>query len=100
SLLIGLVVYQGYAPVLEALSRGGWLLLWLVPLHIVPLCLDAQGWRTLLAPDDPEGRARLPSLVWVASIREAVNRLIPVISVGDNIIGIRLVILRGIRATT
>ena len=100
TLLIALVVHQGYAPLLQALGQAGWPLLWLVPLRVVPICLDAQGWRTLLKPGDPMCRAPLPFLLWVASVREAVNRLLPVLSIGDNIVGIRLVMLRGLSGTT
>jgi hypothetical protein len=43
-----LIAHQGVADVARLLAQGGWPLFLLVPLHAVPLLLDAQGWRTLL----------------------------------------------------
>ncbi|MCW3478601.1 lysylphosphatidylglycerol synthase domain-containing protein [Neisseriaceae bacterium JH1-16] len=92
--LTALVVHQGVGDVAHVMAQGGWLLLLLVPLHALPLMLDAQGWRTLLAPVDPAGRASLGFLWWVATVREAVNRLLPTVSVGGELVGIRLARLR------
>ena len=93
---IALIVHQGWGEVVAAIDRAGWPLLWLLPFHIVPLTLDVIAWRILLAPRDPHKRATLPFLFWVASIREASNRLLPVANIGGEIIGIRLVKWRGI----
>lgn len=91
ALLLGLVVREGWGDVTRALSGAGFALLWLVPLHLVPIVLDAQGWRALLAPVDPERHAKLPFLSWVAAVREAVNRLLPTANLGGDLVGIRLV---------
>lgn len=91
---IGLVVHEGYALILKGLATAGWGLLWLIPFHVLPLLLDAEGWRTLLRPRDPQRSADLPFLFWIATVREAVNRLLPVASVGGEILGIRLALLR------
>jgi putative membrane protein len=58
--------------------------------------LSQAGWRTLLAPLDPERRAGLDVLFGIAAVREAVNRLLPVANVGGEIVGTRLLVLRGI----
>jgi len=92
--LTALVVHQGIGDVAHIVAQGGWLLLLLVPLHVLPLVLDAQGWRTLLTPSDPAGRAGLGFLWWVATVREAVNRLLPTVNVGGELVGIRLARLR------
>jgi putative membrane protein len=92
--LTALVVHQGVDDMARILAQGGWLLLLLVPLHALPLLLDAQGWRTLLAPSDPAGSANLGFLWWVATVREAINRLLPTASVGGELVGIRLARLR------
>jgi putative membrane protein len=89
-ILTVLVVHQGLGEVMHVLGQAGFGLLWLVPFHIFPLLLDAQGWRVLLAPSDPQNRARLPFLLWIATVREAVNRLLPTANLGGEIIGIRL----------
>ncbi len=96
---IALVAHAGWRAVLDALAAAGWPLLWLVPLHVLPLALDAAGWRALLAPRDPLRRARWPVLLQVAMVRESVNRLLPVAGVGGELVGIRIVTRRGVAAT-
>jgi putative membrane protein len=91
ALAIGLVAHQGWADIAAALDRAGPALLWLLPFHALPLLLDVIGWRVLLAPRDPQARADLPALFWIATIREACSRLLPVASIGGEIVGIRLV---------
>jgi putative membrane protein len=91
-----LLVHQGLGEILQVLSQAGWALLWIVPFHLLPLLLDAAGWRLLLAPRDTDRRAGLPFLLWVAAVREAVNRLLPVANIGGELIGIRLVVRRGV----
>lgn len=94
ALLVGLILYQGVNEVTATLSRASWVLLWLAPLHLVPLALDAQAWTVLLAPRFPDKRGIFPFLLWIATIREAVNRLIPTVSIGGELVGIRLSRLR------
>ncbi|GLQ48155.1 hypothetical protein GCM10007862_32060 [Dyella lipolytica] len=93
---IALVAHQGWGEIASAIDRAGWPLLWLLPFHVLPLLLDVIGWRVLIAPRDPHRRATLPFLFWIAAIREASNRLLPVANIGGEIIGIRLVKWRGI----
>ena len=85
-----LVVYEGYWKILQTFGQAGWGLLWIVPFHTLPLILDAEGWRALLRPRDPEGYATRPFLVWIAAVREAVSRLLPVASIRGEIVGTRL----------
>lgn len=91
AILTILLIHQGFGEIMHVLGQAGFGLLWLVPFHIFPLLLDAQGWRVLLAPSDRQGRARLPFLFWIATVREAVNRLLPTANLGGEILGIRLV---------
>lgn len=93
---IALVVQQGWAAIFGTIDRAGWPLFWLLPYHVVPLLLDVLGWRVLLAPRDPARRARVPVLFWIAAVREAVNRLLPVANVGGEILGVRMLRWRGI----
>ncbi|WP_233863617.1 lysylphosphatidylglycerol synthase domain-containing protein [Paraburkholderia adhaesiva] len=85
AILIALVVHNGAHDVIRIIGMAGPALLWLIPFHVLPLLLDAQGWRLLLAKRLPIG-----FLLWIAAIREAVNRLLPVVGVGGEIVGIRL----------
>jgi putative membrane protein len=93
---IVLVARAGWHAVLDAVAAAGWPLLWLVPLRVVAIGLDALGWRVLLAPRDPRHRAGWPVLLAAAAVREAVNRLLPVAGVGGELVGIRIVIRRGL----
>ncbi|MGO4808386.1 lysylphosphatidylglycerol synthase domain-containing protein [Cupriavidus sp. 2MCAB6] len=89
-----LISHEGASDVARIVADGGWLLLLLVPFHALPLLLDAQGWRVLLTSADPGERAGLGFLWWVATVREAVNRLLPTASVGGELAGIHLTRLR------
>lgn len=94
--IIYMVMQEDGVAILRALDRAGWALLWLLPFHALPLLLDVLGWRLLLAPSDPQRRAGIGSLFWIAAIREACNRLLPVANIGGEIVGIRLVKWRGV----
>jgi putative membrane protein len=96
---IGLVLREGLGPILALLAAAGWTLLWLVPLHGLPLLLDALGWRTLLRAGAVAPELTAPGRLWViASVREAVNRLLPVANIGGEIAGIRMLCRDGAEA--
>jgi putative membrane protein len=94
ALLTALVVLQGWDDILAAFRHAGWALLLVVPARLLTLTLDAWAWRVLLDPFDPKREAGSLFLVWVASVREAVNRLLPVAGVGGEVVGVRLARLR------
>jgi putative membrane protein len=98
AVVIVLVGRAGWHAVLDALAAAGWPLLWLVPLRVFSVGIDAMAWRLLLAPRDADGRARWPVLLATAIVREAVNRLLPVAGVGGELVGIRIVTQRGVEA--
>ncbi|MGV2287236.1 lysylphosphatidylglycerol synthase domain-containing protein [Trinickia sp. YCB016] len=85
AILIALVLKEGVGDVMHVIGQAGFVLLWLVPFHALPLLLDAYAWHLLLAR-----RASLPFLWWVATVREAVSRLLPSAGIGGEIVGIRL----------
>lgn len=85
AILIALVIRDGAHDVMHIIGTAGPVLLWLVPFHALPLLLDAYAWRLLLAKRLPLG-----FLLWVAAVREGVGRLLPVMGVGGEIVGIRL----------
>jgi putative membrane protein len=92
ALSVGLVLRTGLAPILVLIGAAGWSLLWLVPLHALPLLLDALGWRTLLRAAQVAPPASAAVRLWaIAGVREAVNRLLPVANIGGEIVGIRMV---------
>ncbi|HEY6455059.1 MAG TPA: lysylphosphatidylglycerol synthase domain-containing protein, partial [Steroidobacteraceae bacterium] len=93
---IGLVLREGLGPILALLGAAGWVLLWLVPLHLLPLLLDVVGWRTLLRSGGAAPSLLGPTrLLVIAAVREAVNRLLPVANIGGEIVGIRMLCQAG-----
>jgi putative membrane protein len=99
TLAVWLVLRAGLGPILALLSAAGWVLLWLVPLHALPLLLDTLGWRTLLRVSAVGPEFTAAGRLWViASVREAVNRLLPVASIGGEIAGIRMLCRDGAAA--
>ena len=98
ALLITLVVRADFAAMLQTLGSGGWALLWLVPYRALYFLLYAIGWFILLRPYDRERHAGLGYVFWVTTVREAVDRLLPVASVGGGVVGVRLMRWRGLGA--
>ncbi len=98
ALLIALVVRADFAAMVQTLGRGGWALLWLVPYRALYFLLYAIGWLILLRPYDSERHAGLGYVFWVTTVREAVDRLLPVASVGGGVVGVRLMRWRGLGA--
>jgi len=86
ALLIALIMHEGGA-ILVPLARAGRVLLWLVPLHGLPIFLDVLGWRVLIARWRD---SRLGTLFWIATVREGVDRLLPAANIGGALVGIRL----------
>lgn len=100
ALLIALVVRADFSAMLYTWDSGGWRLLWLVPYRALFFALYAVGWLALLRPYDSQRRAGVGYLFWVTTVREAVDRLLPVASVGGSMVGIRLVRWRGLSAVS
>src|ERR1700722_10111896 len=86
-----LVLRNDVQSIAGLLRQAGWLLLCLIPLHCVPLGLDVMGWRVLVLE-----RTEVATLFVIASIREAINRLLPVANVGGEVVGARLLVRRGV----
>ena len=96
ALLTLLVVHADVPAILGTWKLGGAALLWLVPYRMIYFVLYAIGWRAMLRPFDPDGRARFGYVLWVTVVREAVDRLLPVASLGGGVVGVRLIKWRGL----
>jgi putative membrane protein len=94
AVMIALVVREGVQSITSLLTHAGWLLLLLVPLHVAPLLLDVMGWRLLIP-----GHNRIRALLLIASIREAINRLLPVANIGGEVVGVNLLRREGASGT-
>ena len=93
--IVLLVAREGVQTIVGLLSRAGWVLFLLVPLHAAPLLLDVLGWRVLI-----RARCRFSALYLIACIREAVSRLLPVAGIGGELVGMRLLAGQGVDGTT
>lgn len=83
----------------HAWDAAGWRLLWLVPYRAGYFLLYAMGWRELLRPCDPHSRAGFGYVYWVTTVRDAIDRLLPVASVGGGVAAVRLMRWRNLPAT-
>ena len=97
-LLVGLGLHADLAAMAQALRVAGWPLLILVPWHFVFLMLYAVGWRALLAQRDAAGQAGTAYLLWATWVREGVDRLLPLPTIGGGLLGVRLLGWRGVSA--
>jgi putative membrane protein len=84
---------------LRTLDLAGWSLLWLAPYRLGFFLLYAIGWRELLRPYDPGPRAGFPYVFWVTTVRDAIDRLLPVASIGGGVAAVRLMRWRGLATT-
>jgi putative membrane protein len=98
ALLITLVVHADFAAMLRTLGSGGWMLLYLIPYRLLFFFLYAAGWFVLLRPCDPGRRAGLGYLLWATTVRDSIDRLLPVASIGGGLVGVRLLRWRGLAA--
>jgi putative membrane protein len=92
-LVVYLIIASGAAGVAHAMLVIGWWLLPITLFHLVPLTLSALSWRELLPPPS---RPHVTTILWIRWIRESINSLLPVASIGGDIAGVRLSHLRGV----
>lgn len=95
-LLVTLLVRSDLAGIHRALALAGWPIFWLLPYRLIFFVLYALAWELLLRPYDPRHALGLPYLTWIATVREGIDRLLPVASVGGALVGVRLVGWRGV----
>jgi putative membrane protein len=96
ALLVLLAIRVDLAAMVHVLTLAGWPLLWLLPFRVFYFLPYALGWGILLRGVEGGSRAGLGYLFWVVTVREAVDRLLPVASVGGGVIGVRLLRWRGL----
>ncbi len=94
--LVALMLRADLAAMWQALGLAGWRLLWLVPYRAIYFLLYAFGWLALLRSCDPLRRAGLGYVLWVTTVREGIDRLLPVASIGCGVAGVRLMRWRGL----
>src|SRR5258708_30524863 len=98
ALLVTLVVRADFSAMLHTLNSGGWRLLWLVPYRSLFFFLYAASWLLLLRPYAPTHRAGLGYVFWATTLRDAVDRLLAVASVGRGGGRVRFLLVRRLAA--
>jgi putative membrane protein len=92
-LVIYLIIESGAADVAHAMLVIGWWLLPITLFHLLPLVFSALSWRELLPVSTRPGSV---TVIWIRWIRESINSLLPVVSIGGDIASVRLAHLRGV----
>ena len=88
SFLAWLLVHEGIGGIFTVLSLVGLNIFWIFAFRIVPISLDAFGWRQLFAESK---RPRFADLVKARWLAESVNTLFPVGQVGGHILRARII---------
>jgi putative membrane protein len=91
--MIYLIIDSGAAQVAHAMLVIGWGLIPITLFHLVPFTLSALAWRQLLPAASSPPTA---TVIWIRWIRESINSLLPVASVGGDVASTRLIHLRGV----
>lgn len=98
ALLVVLAVRVDLGAMIHVLTLAGWPLFWLLPYRVLYFLPYTLGWAILLRGTEGANNAGLGYLFWVTTVREAIDRLLPVASVGGGVIGVRLLRWRGLPA--
>jgi putative membrane protein len=97
AVMTGLVAWQGLDEVSDIILRSGWPIL-LVPLAWSPtVVLGTMTWRLLFAPDNEPTFKDAFMALWMG---RAINTLLPVASIGGEVVKARMLILWGYSKTT
>jgi putative membrane protein len=96
ALLICIAVHSDVSGMVHVLEVGGFSLLWIIPYRAFFFLLYAIGWIALLHPNEAANRVGLGYFFWATAVRDAVDRLLPVASVGGSLVGVRILRWRGI----
>jgi hypothetical protein len=98
--LIIVAVHADFPGMLRTLSSGGPGILWLIPYRALFYLLYAIGWAALLKSSEPARHVGLGYVLWATTVRDAVDRLLPVASVGGSVVGVRILRWRGVSGVT
>ncbi len=91
-LLIG---YHGFLAVSDLLLTVGWGMVAVSVYHLIPVTFSSLAWRRVLRNT---WRKSLLVFFWARSVREAVGSLLPVMQVGGEFVGARILTFHGAKA--
>lgn len=92
AVLVGLIAWQGVAEIVDLLARSSWSLLWVPVIWLPTLFMNARCWQLLFRRDAMPGFWKVFYAQWMG---RAVNTLLPVASIGGEIVKARVLILWG-----
>lgn len=95
-IVIALAAWAGVQAIGAEVLRAAWLIPPAAALMLFNVYLSAVAWRISVGLPRP----RIGRYVRIRLIREAVNSLLPVAQLGGNLVGIRLLVQRGVPAAT
>lgn len=97
---VAILAWAAHREDLAAITRDfaalGTAIGWIVLLHVVVIACDAAAWRALVIH---AGRAPALDFLWARWVREATNTLLPVAQIGGEVVGARVLALRGVPVT-
>lgn len=92
---VGLIVWQGVGEIAELLWMSGWPLLLVPAIWFPTVLMNARCWQILFAPGEGPRFGQAFLAQWMG---RAVNTLLPVASIGGEIVKARVLVLWGIDA--
>lgn len=95
AILTGLVVSEGVTNVFDLLVSTGWSLLWVPAIWFPTVLMNARCWQLLFAEEHAPSFFQAFYAQWMG---RAVNTLLPVASIGGEVVKARVLVLWGIDA--
>jgi putative membrane protein len=92
-------MHADFPAMLRTLSSGGPKVLWLIPYRALFFLFYAMGWVAMLKASGAP-HTGLGYVLWATTVRDAVDRLLPVASVGGSVVGVRILLWRGVSGAT
>lgn len=92
AVIVYLLLDAGIAGIAEALTTVGWGIIAIAAFELVPLMVKARAWRTVLRAESELSYRDVLAARW---IRQSVSQLLPVAQVGGDLVGARVIYLRG-----
>jgi putative membrane protein len=96
ALLVVIVTSFGLDRLKDLLLSIGWGIAAVTAVHLLSVAASALAWRTVA---NPVWRGRWLIFVWARLTREAVSSILPVVHVGGDIVGARILTFHGATAT-
>ena len=90
-----LIAYQGLDRVGGQLATAGWGIALVTLAHLLPMATSALAWRALARP---LWQASFKVFLWARLVRESVNGLLPVLQVGGDFVGARVLVFHKARS--